>query len=171
MSILVFVLGVAGVTIGEGRPQQATDQEVNQQPVPGPLALINEKTIDTIFEFLPTLSASLTDQEGTPLERMNNVALSFIPLGQSAVDKAKNSKEREYRNRQQKAAERFLPPFLQALTDVINSFPPPTTFPPPQIPEFPTFDNEFVPDITIPEVKIPATKLVPEIIIPEIKTQ
>ncbi|XP_069160784.1 uncharacterized protein [Procambarus clarkii] len=140
------------------------------------IAPLNIEAAEEISKFLPTLSEALTDESGTPIQRINKVTLSFLPLARTVVNlRGKNNDkyDKEYYLEQQEIAERIVPSLLNSLGSLLDNLPPQTTPAPVVIPRFniPTFDSEFVPDSTVPEVRIPATQFVPEIVIPEIKIQ
>ncbi|XP_042888748.1 uncharacterized protein LOC122264105 [Penaeus japonicus] len=151
----------------------AEPQRLNSNEAATPLEPAD--TANLVGGFLPELASDLTTDEGTPMDRLRKITLSFLPLARQVINaRGKNSNSYDTRKylEQQEQAEALVPGILDSVAQFVNLVPANATTPVniPEIPEIPTFDNPNVPDqVVSPEIKIPASPFVPEIIIPEVK--
>ncbi|XP_064107037.1 uncharacterized protein LOC135216028 [Macrobrachium nipponense] len=157
-----------------GRLQQ-TSLETREFEAPSGTA-VGPRALGAISDSLPLLGQLLTDTNGTPMERISKLSLSFLPAARNIIEaraQEDSNFDKDYALQRQEAAEKVVPNILQGITQFINGLPPATPVPEIFIPPVRTFtfDNPSVPDQTIEGFTIPETEFSPKIVIPDIKIQ
>ncbi|XP_071547366.1 uncharacterized protein [Panulirus ornatus] len=187
--VLAVVLGMVGLALSVPLPESSVkpQPQVYNPPVGRSTGYASDTSDEqntsvvpaiakAIAKTLPVIGKALANTEGTAVDKMNAITLSFLPMTREIIisrGKARKGYDTEYYLQQQEAAEVFVPSLLEFIKDSIAAadVPAAATIPPFQIPTFrnPAEDSYHSQEVLIPKINIPGNRFVPDILIPEVK--